>query len=97
VHISFGSAVAGVAAASNAEAPKAAAATDDSRRVCRAGIIGVLLGLWVERSIINWLFGFYEHVCAANFGPLANHVPAQRLRHGGRDTVNLSASIRQHC
>jgi len=53
--------------------------------------------LWVERSIINWLFGFYEHVCAANFGPLANHVPAQRLRHGGRDTVNLSASIRQHC
>jgi integrase len=30
------------------------------------------------------LFGFYEHACGGNFGPLVNPVPAQRGRDGGR-------------
>lgn len=33
---------------------------------------------------LSVLFGFYEHACAADLGPLVNPVPAQRARHGGR-------------
>ena len=33
---------------------------------------------------LSVLFGFYEHACAANLGPLINPVPAQRGRGGGR-------------
>lgn len=33
---------------------------------------------------LSVLFGFYEHACAADLGPLVNPVPAQRCRHGGR-------------
>jgi integrase len=34
--------------------------------------------------ISSVLFGFYDHACAANLGPLVNPVPAQRTRGGGR-------------
>jgi len=33
---------------------------------------------------LSVLFGFYDHACAAGFGPLVNPVPAQRGRDGGR-------------
>src|SRR5690242_11133951 len=33
---------------------------------------------------LSVLFGFYEHACAADLGPLVNPVPAQRGRDGGR-------------
>lgn len=33
---------------------------------------------------LSVLFGFYEHACAADLGPLVNPVPAQRTRGGGR-------------
>jgi integrase/recombinase XerC len=33
---------------------------------------------------LSVLFGFYEHACAADLGPLINPVPAQRTRGGGR-------------
>jgi site-specific recombinase XerD len=33
---------------------------------------------------LSVLFGFYDHACAADFGPLVNPVPAQRGRAGGR-------------
>jgi site-specific recombinase XerD len=33
---------------------------------------------------LSVLFGFYDHACAAGFGPLVNPVPAQRGRAGGR-------------
>ncbi len=33
---------------------------------------------------LSVLFGFYEHACEANLGPLVNPVPAQRVRGGGR-------------
>ena len=33
---------------------------------------------------LSVLFGFYEHACAADLGPLVNPVPAQRARNGGR-------------
>lgn len=33
---------------------------------------------------LSVLFGFYEHTCAANLGPLLNPVPAQRVRRGER-------------
>jgi integrase len=33
---------------------------------------------------LSVLFGFYEHACAADLGPLVNPMPAQRGRGGGR-------------
>lgn len=33
---------------------------------------------------LSVLFGFYEHACVADLGPLINPVPAQRGRSGGR-------------
>jgi site-specific recombinase XerD len=33
---------------------------------------------------LSVLFGFYEHACTADLGPLVNPVPAQRGRDGGR-------------
>jgi site-specific recombinase XerD len=33
---------------------------------------------------LSVLFGFYDHACAANLGPLVNPVPAQGARGGGR-------------
>jgi site-specific recombinase XerD len=33
---------------------------------------------------LSVLFGFYDHACAADLGPLVNPVPAQRGRDGGR-------------
>lgn len=46
-----------------------------------------LSGKYAPRTInhqLSVLFGFYEHACAADLGPLVNPVPAQRARHGGR-------------
>jgi site-specific recombinase XerD len=47
----------------------------------------VLGGHYAARTInhqLSVLFGFYEHACAADLGPLVNPVPAQRGRDGGR-------------
>lgn len=33
---------------------------------------------------LSVLFGFYDHACATDLGPLVNPVPAQRTRGGGR-------------
>ena len=37
---------------------------------------------------LSVLFGFYEHACAADLGPLINPVPAQRTRRGTRPNAH---------
>jgi integrase len=37
---------------------------------------------------LSVLFGFYEHACAADLGPLVNPVPAQRARGGARPNAH---------
>lgn len=37
---------------------------------------------------LSVLFGFYEHACADDLGPLVNPVPAQRTRDGGRPNAH---------
>ncbi|MGQ9406369.1 tyrosine-type recombinase/integrase [Mycolicibacterium gilvum] len=46
-----------------------------------------LSGKYAPRTInhqLSVLFGFYDHACAVDLGPLVNPVPAQRARQGGR-------------
>ena len=39
---------------------------------------------------LSVLYGFYEHACASELGPLTNPVPAQRGRRGGRVNAHQS-------
>jgi len=39
---------------------------------------------------LSVLYGFYEHACALDLGPLTNPVPAQRSRRGGRVNAHQS-------